>query len=254
MTHLQHLTTTAAIASCWGTVILIWIAGAAHNAVKAPARLRRRRSLNLAVIAVVVAAVALVQLVPAGAWDALMLDSPWVTLLGLTLLVVSTVFALWARIALGLMWSVDTVVKQDHRLRTGGPYGITRHPIYTGLLGMLLGTVLLLGAGPAVMIVPIGLALVEMRIHTEERLMSATFPEEYSAYRQRVPQLRAGRESPATWPDWQSLKRAAREDGLVRPPCAPSGHCGRPPRRTPKPPPCRVDPAPHQISREQRTE
>ena len=32
-------------------------------------------------------------------------------------------------------------------LRTDGPYAITRHPIYTGLLGMLLGTALLGGLG-----------------------------------------------------------------------------------------------------------
>jgi protein-S-isoprenylcysteine O-methyltransferase Ste14 len=37
------------------------------------------------------------------------------------------------------------VVKDDHVLRTDGPYGITRHPIYTGLLSMLAGTALIEG-------------------------------------------------------------------------------------------------------------
>ena len=45
------------------------------------------------------------------------------------------------------MWSMDAAVKEGHRLRTEGPYGITRHPIYTGLLGMLLGSLLLAGVG-----------------------------------------------------------------------------------------------------------
>jgi len=58
---------------------------------------------------------------------------------GLAILAVSTAFTIWARPALRTMWSFDPVVKQAHLLRTRGPYAVTRHPIYTGLLGMLLG-------------------------------------------------------------------------------------------------------------------
>src|SRR5690242_1912317 len=74
----------------------------------------------------------------------------------------------------------------EHRLRTEGPYGVTRHPIYTGLLGMLLGTVLLVGFGHWLLLLPVGLVFIEIRIHLEEGLMLATFPEAYPTYRQRV--------------------------------------------------------------------
>jgi protein-S-isoprenylcysteine O-methyltransferase Ste14 len=56
------------------------------------------------------------------------------------------VFTLWARFSLGTMWSVAPKVKGDHQLRTHGPYAVTRHPIYTGLLGMMLGATLLAGS------------------------------------------------------------------------------------------------------------
>ena len=59
------------------------------------------------------------------------------------------------------MWSAAPAVKEGHQLRTSGPYAITRHPIYTGLLGMLLGTLLAAGAGPWIVPFPIALILIE---------------------------------------------------------------------------------------------
>ena len=118
--------------------------------------------------------------------------APWVRLLGLAILLAATALTLWARLALGAMWTAAPTVKQEHQLRTSGPYAITRHPIYTGLLGMLLGSGLLLGAGRWILYFPIYLVLLQFKIHTEERLMLAEFPDDYPRYRQRVPQLVPG--------------------------------------------------------------
>ena len=99
-----------------------------------------------------------------------------------------TAFTLWARVRLGRMWSASPdVLKAHHQLRTDGPYAVTRHPIYTGLFGMLVGTVLLNGLGVALALLVIGGAMVATRIPVEERLMSETFPDEYASYRKRVP-------------------------------------------------------------------
>ena len=68
------------------------------------------------------------------------------------------------------------MVKGDHQLRTHGPYAVTRHPIYTGVLAMLLGATLLLGIGQWIVLFPVGLILFEVKIRMEERLMLATFP------------------------------------------------------------------------------
>ena len=108
------------------------------------------------------------------------------------MLIASTAFALWARFSLGTSWSMAPQVGGDRRLRTEGPYAVTRHPIYTGLLGMILGTALLAGLGQAILVVVVGLILFSVKIHAEERLLLATFPDEYPAYRERVPQLVPG--------------------------------------------------------------
>ena len=93
------------------------------------------------------------------------------------LLVASTAFTLWARVALGRMWSATpNMLRAGHQLRTDGPYGITRHPIYTGLFGMILGTVLLNGFGPALVALVVGAAVFGTRIPIEERLIEQDVP------------------------------------------------------------------------------
>jgi protein-S-isoprenylcysteine O-methyltransferase Ste14 len=105
---------------------------------------------------------------------------------------VSTAFTLWARAALGTMWTSVAVVKDDHVLRADGPYGITRHPIYTGLLGMLAGTAAIEGLGRWVAFFVLGALLAGLKIRAEERLLDRTLGEAYDQYRHRVPQLVPG--------------------------------------------------------------
>jgi protein-S-isoprenylcysteine O-methyltransferase Ste14 len=139
-------------------------------------------------------AVVCVGLVIAGRryFDGLAVGALWVRVLGLAVLAASTVFTLWARFSLGTSWSVAPKVKDDHQLRTHGPYAVTRHPIYTGLLGMLLGATLLSGIGQWIVLFPAALIVFEVRIRMEEQLMLATFPDEYPRYRRQVPQLVPG--------------------------------------------------------------
>ena len=167
---------------------MAWLAGALYNAARGPAQRTRTRFSPVMLVGALIGW-AVFRAVPDTDWQALTVQAPWVRVLGLAILFGCTVFTLWARLVLGTMWSSDPIVKQGHELQADGPYGITRHPIYTGMLGMLLGTVLLAGVGQQILILPIGLVLFEIKISIEEPLMSATFPKEYRRYRQQVPQL-----------------------------------------------------------------
>ncbi len=175
--------------ACWGTVVIVWIAGALYNAVRVPGTGRRRQRESATYIAAIVVCAIVAVLGQPLLNQYASVGSVWVEVLGLGLLVVSTGFTLWARFSLGTMWSVAPRIGGDGRLRTHGPYGVTRHPIYSGLLGMLLGTTLLGGMGRWLVLVAVGLILFEVKIRLEEQLLLATFPDEYPGYRQRVPQL-----------------------------------------------------------------
>lgn len=105
---------------------------------------------------------------------------------GVVLTTAGCLFAGWARIALGANWSGAAMVKANHELVTHGPYSLSRHPIYTGLLAAAIGTALVIGEWRSVVgTVVIFLALVA-KISQEERLMLQQFPDAYPHYRQRV--------------------------------------------------------------------
>jgi protein-S-isoprenylcysteine O-methyltransferase Ste14 len=194
VTHTQHLIAVASTAVCWGAFGLTWVGGALYNALRGPTHSARAPLGRFVVVVVIAGAIffAIFRAVPTHTWRSLEWQSPWATGIGLVILLGSTVFTLWARFALGTMWTLDAVVKEGHALRTDGPYGITRHPIYTGILGMLLGSLLLAGVGRSLLLLPVALVLFEVKLHVEEELMLATFPDEYPRYRQRVPQLIPG--------------------------------------------------------------
>jgi protein-S-isoprenylcysteine O-methyltransferase Ste14 len=177
---------------CWGVVFLTWIVEGVYWARTPGGRREGTGSAALWQVGSVLVALLVYRL----AWHDLHRvteHSGWIELPGFLLLVASTAFTIWARIRLGRMWSASpNEFQADHELRTDGPYAITRHPIYTGLLGMLLGTVLLNGLGGSLALLIVGGAFLAARIPIEERLMSKAFPDEYARYRRRVPRLVPG--------------------------------------------------------------
>jgi protein-S-isoprenylcysteine O-methyltransferase Ste14 len=177
--------------ACWGAIVIVWTAAFVREAGTRPAvRLRGSTEPGTVVLALVV--IGAIVLVGRSILSPFTIDGPLARLSGAFVLVVSTAFAIWARLALGSSWSVDPRAATDRGLRTDGPYAITRHPIYTGLLGMLLGSALLGGLGQAIVLVPTGLVIAWLKVRAEERLLLATFPDAYAAYRERVPQLIPG--------------------------------------------------------------
>jgi protein-S-isoprenylcysteine O-methyltransferase Ste14 len=180
-----------ALWGCWGLFGIVWVGGAIYNRTHAPAVRTRAGAANLWLIAGVGLAVLHLAL-PVRIWDRLLVDNHGLELLGLPILLGATAFTLWSRAALGTMWSSAPLAREEHQLRTEGPYGITRHPIYTGILGMLVGTAVLSGLGYWAIVVPVAVAGIEVKIHYEEQLMAASFPQDYPAYRRRVPQLIPG--------------------------------------------------------------
>jgi protein-S-isoprenylcysteine O-methyltransferase Ste14 len=95
-------------------------------------------------------------------------------------------FSVWARITLGRNWSAEVTFKQGHELIESGPYALARHPIYTGLILMALGTAINYGRviGFAVLVSLCGGLWWKAR--QEERIMSRHFPNAYAEYKTRV--------------------------------------------------------------------
>jgi protein-S-isoprenylcysteine O-methyltransferase Ste14 len=95
----------------------------------------------------------------------------------------------WARIHLGRLWSANVAVQEGHSVVRTGPYRLTRHPIYSGLLLALLATAIQRDswaafAGWALLVV----AFV-IKLRQEEKLLLATLGTDYARYQADVPAL-----------------------------------------------------------------
>ncbi len=106
------------------------------------------------------------------------------------LAVAGFLFAWWARIHLGALWSGSITRKADHRIVDTGPYGIVRHPIYTGLIAASVAMVLI----KATWVALLGLAVMTVGYWLKARfeegfLRQELGPEAYDAYRKRTPMI-----------------------------------------------------------------
>jgi protein-S-isoprenylcysteine O-methyltransferase Ste14 len=99
-------------------------------------------------------------------------------------------FCWWARLHLGRLWSSNVTRKEGHTVIDTGPYGLVRHPIYTGILTALTAT----AAAKGTLLGLLGAAILAgglwMKARLEERWLTEELGEEaYGAYRRRVPML-----------------------------------------------------------------
>lgn len=176
---------------CWAAFGLAWILGAVYNLLKAPRARARRDGYDWLVLTILLGGG--MHLIPNEYLHFAPFHLVWLKGAGLILLIVSTVYTLWSRWVLGKMWASNAAVKEGHQLVTNGPYKITRHPIYTGILGMILGSLLSMSQGIVFLIAFVIVLIFFMnRIRNEEKLMVMTFGEQYIEYRKRVPQLIPG--------------------------------------------------------------
>lgn len=95
-------------------------------------------------------------------------------------------FAVWARWHLGRYWSGLVALKGDHKLVTSGPYGWTRHPIYTGLLFAILMTALAINSYEALAGVLCWFVAFNVKSLHEEKLLEQLNKREYMQHCETV--------------------------------------------------------------------
>ncbi len=114
--------------------------------------------------------------------------SPVLGAIGAVLFACGIALAVWARLHLGRNWGMPMTQRAEPELVTSGPYRFVRHPIYSGLLLAMLGTVLVNNFLGLIVVVVL-IAYFYYSGTVEERNLTATFPEAYPEYRSRTKML-----------------------------------------------------------------
>lgn len=88
---------------------------------------------------------------------------------------------------LGKEWSLTARLVEGHKLATSGAYAYVRHPIYTGMLGMLIATGLALSHWLALLAaLAVFLIGTRIRVLREEKLLREAFGADFEDYARRV--------------------------------------------------------------------
>jgi protein-S-isoprenylcysteine O-methyltransferase Ste14 len=175
----------------WAVIEFCWIAWALYWAIMAFTAKRTVErggvvGYRLVLLLVVVGSLAVGRLLHISSQARPWPMSLWLGVASDCIVLAGAAFTVWARITLGRNWSGEVTFKQDHELIESGPYALARHPIYTGLIVMALGTALNYGRA-------IGFALLLSlcgglwwKVRKEEQMMSSHFPAAYAEYKTRV--------------------------------------------------------------------
>jgi protein-S-isoprenylcysteine O-methyltransferase Ste14 len=99
-------------------------------------------------------------------------------------------FTWWGRIHLGRFWSNAITHKEGHRVIDTGPYGLVRHPIYTGLITGMLATGIAIGTATAIL----GALFISFGMWQKARMEEGFLTTElgadaYGSYCRRVPMI-----------------------------------------------------------------
>jgi protein-S-isoprenylcysteine O-methyltransferase Ste14 len=116
-------------------------------------------------------------------------NTPFWIITGVLIAAIGIGFAITARFYLGTNWSGSITIKIDHELVSDGPYALTRHPIYTGILTGILGSVIAYGRVSGLVGFVLILIVYLRKIAKEEQVLSDQFGAAYTQYRRRVKAL-----------------------------------------------------------------
>ncbi|MGH2373918.1 MAG: methyltransferase family protein [bacterium] len=106
---------------------------------------------------------------------------------GLVFVLGGILLVLWAARLFGQTGTPIKPFQEASALVVRGPYRLTRNPMYVGMVTVLIGIAVLLGSLSPVIIIPLFMALIDVRfIRLEEAALERTFGARYGDYKGRV--------------------------------------------------------------------
>lgn len=97
------------------------------------------------------------------------------------LIIIGVALAAWATRAAG-----TTDLARPDQLVTGGPYAVSRHPMYVAWTAIFLGVAFVMRAAWLLLLAPLLVVLTRREMLREEERLTETFGVEYEAYKSRV--------------------------------------------------------------------
>ncbi len=176
------------VALAWAGFLLYWVFSAAGK------NTRDRIPNLLRTIALLSAVAALFLIVSLGGIPDDLNPALWhsnvpIGLCADAVVIMSLIILIWSRRTLGLNWSANVRTDKATELVQSGPYAYVRHPIYTGVIGIVLGTIIAYGRLVGVLIWAACVVGLYLKSTKEDSVMSDKFKGEYRDYKSKTKAL-----------------------------------------------------------------
>jgi len=169
-------------------ILIVWVVfllGWLLAAFGAKRNVRRTRGARPVALLITVIGAMVVREIRPGGPNGLVVHAPVVRAIGAALVACGLGTAVWARVALVRDWGMPMTEKEQPELVTSGPYGLVRHPIYSGIGLAMVGTALAVTLGWLVAAAVVGIYFAYSAA-VEERRLAKQWPESYPSYRART--------------------------------------------------------------------
>ena len=114
------------------------------------------------------------------------LDSESLKLVGIVLCVASWLWTVIAQYQMGNSWRIGIDETNKSAFVTKGLFGLSRNPIFFGMLLTLMGFLLILPNALSLLTLACGYLLMQVQIRLEEEFLAKQYGNEYKTYQQKV--------------------------------------------------------------------
>jgi len=114
------------------------------------------------------------------------LDGDWIKVTGVALLIASLIWTIVAQSQMGESWRIGIDNEHKTQLVEAGVFGISRNPIFLGIMVTILGLLLALPNAITLTLLVLAFVLVNIQVRLEEEHLKTMIGDEYVLYSQRV--------------------------------------------------------------------
>lgn len=114
------------------------------------------------------------------------LEYPVFQVAGVVLLILSLLWTVAAQVQMGNSWRIGIDQETKTKLVSSGLFGVSRNPIFLGMIVTLLGLLLALPNAFTLLAFALGYTLIQIQVRLEEEFLASARGEEYGAYTRRV--------------------------------------------------------------------
>ena len=114
------------------------------------------------------------------------MNSSVLMLIGIALLILALIWVLVAQLQMGDSWRIGIDEESKSALVQHGLFGVSRNPIFLGMLVMLVGLLLLLPTAVTLTVCVLGFVLIHVQVRLEEAFLTDKYSEDYRKYQMSV--------------------------------------------------------------------